>query len=81
VSRGHLGGLATHARYGTDTVVGRALAGKRARFVRLALEAPDAETLTPAELEAAADRLERQAMLALAQRSAAVRRARKAGPG
>jgi hypothetical protein len=79
VARGHLGGLATHARYGTNAVVGRALAGKREWLRRLALEAAHGAPLTELELEAGMARALRQHLMRAAARSADAKRRRAAG--
>lgn len=71
---GKIGGLTAHGRHGPETMLRPALDGFRRRFER---EADPESTLTEAERVKRADRLRRAHMLALAARSAAVRRARK----
>jgi hypothetical protein len=73
---GRIGGLTAWSRNGSETMVGPAHRGFRARFERLV--DPDG-TLDPAERAIRADRARRAHMLSLAARSAEVRRTKKAG--
>jgi hypothetical protein len=74
---GRIGGLTAWSRNDSETMVGPAHAGFRRRFERLV----DPEgRLDPAERTRRAERARRAYMLALAEKSAAVRSAKKKAP-
>jgi hypothetical protein len=75
--RASLGGLSTHAKYGSDFIAARARRGFDARFERQARENA-ARDLSPEELRKAAEQLKRKHFKELAHRSAEARRARSA---
>lgn len=76
-----MGGLRAHALNSPERMLGPARRGFLARFEREARDAAEArgEHVTPEELAIRAERLRTAYMLDLAAKSAAARRARKAG--